>query len=172
MLINGGGKYNKAKRVKKRRKKKNGDTTFESLTRACTKKDKWKPTKYQQDSTKAPLAVFGSGMFGKYYVKLKGHGCGVVGKRYKLLKKGEAEGQLIVITIDKFKTSKTCNLCFFDDKKIIKTKSFKGVAVVSCKQQHDIDCQVDLLFQLFPKCQIKILQTIQTVLIKTIDQVA
>ncbi|OAD77825.1 hypothetical protein PHYBLDRAFT_141686 [Phycomyces blakesleeanus NRRL 1555(-)] len=130
MLINCGSKYNKTKKVKKN----NGDTTFESLTRACTKRDRWKPTKYQQDSTKVPLLVFGSGMFGKDDVKLKRHRCGAVGKLYKLLKKQEAEGQLIIITINEFKTSKTRSLCFFNDMKIIKTNPFKGVAVVSCKQ--------------------------------------
>ncbi|KAI7900981.1 uncharacterized protein BX663DRAFT_438345, partial [Cokeromyces recurvatus] len=143
MIINGGSKYNKAKRVKKkkrkkeekrRKKKKNGDISFSCLNQVCTKQNKWKPIKYQQDSTKVPLIVFGSGMFGKDNVKLKGLRCGIVGKLYKLLKKREAEGQLIATTIDEFKTSKTYSLCFFDDLKIISTKSFKGVAVVCCER--------------------------------------
>ncbi|KAL0094010.1 hypothetical protein F4703DRAFT_1790431 [Phycomyces blakesleeanus] len=91
--------------------KNNGDITFESLTQVWT-----------------------NGIFGKDDIKLKGHRCGVAGKLYKSLKKREAEDKLIVIIIDKFKTSKTRSLCFFDNMKIINTKLFKGVAVVSCKQ--------------------------------------
>ncbi|KAL0078519.1 hypothetical protein J3Q64DRAFT_1764996 [Phycomyces blakesleeanus] len=71
------------------------------------------------------MLVFGSGMFSKDGVKLRGHRCGVVGKLYKVLKKQETEGQLIVITISEFKASKTCSLCFFGDKKIIKQNRLK-----------------------------------------------
>ncbi|EPB89337.1 hypothetical protein HMPREF1544_03846, partial [Mucor circinelloides 1006PhL] len=48
------------------------------------------------------------------------------------LKRREAEGRLIVTTIDEFKTSKTCNLCLSDGLTIIKTDKFKGVGVVCC----------------------------------------
>ncbi|KAI7901703.1 uncharacterized protein BX663DRAFT_562168 [Cokeromyces recurvatus] len=119
MVISDGSKYNKAKKGKEEEEEEWGYHFF---------------LFYQQDNTKFPLIVFGSGMFGKDNVKLKGLGCGVVGKLYTSSKKREAEGQLIAITIDEFKTSKTRNLCFFDDLKIISTKSFKGVVVVCCKR--------------------------------------
>ncbi|KAI8987807.1 hypothetical protein BDF20DRAFT_998371 [Mycotypha africana] len=52
-------------------------------------------------------------MFGKDVVKLEGQRCGVVGKPFATLKKREAKGQLMVVTIDEFKTSKTCSLRFY-----------------------------------------------------------
>ncbi|KAI8973427.1 hypothetical protein BDF20DRAFT_882317, partial [Mycotypha africana] len=73
-------------------------------------------------------------MFGKDAVKLKGQRCGVVGKLFATLKKREAEGQLIVVTIDEFKTSETCSLCFYDDMQIVDTPGFKGTGVLHCKQ--------------------------------------
>ncbi|KAI8988141.1 hypothetical protein BDF20DRAFT_854000, partial [Mycotypha africana] len=42
--------------------------------------------------------------------------------------------QLIVVTIDEFKTSKTCSLCFYDDMQIVDTPGFKGTGVLHCKQ--------------------------------------
>ncbi|KAI8988507.1 hypothetical protein BDF20DRAFT_998923 [Mycotypha africana] len=62
---------------------------------------------------RVPLIVFGAGMFEKDVVKLKGQRCGVVGKLFATLKKREAKGQLMVVTIDEFKTSKTCSLRFY-----------------------------------------------------------
>ncbi|KAI8975446.1 hypothetical protein BDF20DRAFT_878746, partial [Mycotypha africana] len=58
----------------------------------------------------------------------------VVGKPFATLKKREAEGQLMVVTIDEFKTSKTCSLCFYDDMQIVDTLGFKGTGVLHCKQ--------------------------------------
>ncbi|KAI8983940.1 hypothetical protein BDF20DRAFT_857121, partial [Mycotypha africana] len=73
-------------------------------------------------------------MFGKDVVKLKGQRCGVVDKLFATLKKREAEGQLIVVAIDEFKTSKTCSLCFYDDMQIVDTPGFKGIGALHCKQ--------------------------------------
>lgn len=81
-----------------------------------------------------PLVVFGDGMFGKDNVKMKGHRSGVVGKLFKTLKKREAEGHLIVVTIDEFKTSKICSFYSLDNMKIINTEGFRGVGVLNCKQ--------------------------------------
>ncbi|KAI8979054.1 hypothetical protein BDF20DRAFT_867392 [Mycotypha africana] len=72
-------------------------------------------------------------MFGKDAAKLKGQRCGFVGKLFATLKKREAEGQLIVVTIDEFKTSKTCSLCFYDDMQIVDFPKFKGTGVLYCK---------------------------------------
>lgn len=84
--------------------------------------------------TKIPFIVFGARMFGKDAVKLKGHRCDVVGKLFRMLKRREVEGTLIVTTIDEYKTSKTCSLCQFDDMKIINTKKFKGSGVLVCNK--------------------------------------
>ncbi|KAI8990951.1 hypothetical protein BDF20DRAFT_841825, partial [Mycotypha africana] len=73
-------------------------------------------------------------IFGKDVVKLKGQICGVVGKLFATLKKREAKGQLIVVTIDEFITSKTCSLCFYDDMQIVDTPGLKGTGVLHCKQ--------------------------------------
>ncbi|GAA5808627.1 hypothetical protein MFLAVUS_002019 [Mucor flavus] len=114
------------------------------------KKQKWKPAPYLESKTKIPLIVFGAGMFGKDAVKLKGHRCGAVGKLFRTLKRREAEGRLIVTTIDEFKTSKTCNLCLSDGLTIIDTDNFKGVEVVCChhcKQlwQRDINASNNMM---------------------------
>ena len=95
------------------------------------KQNKWKSAPFQEVN-RIPLIVFGNGMFRKDLVKLKGIQSGVIGKFFRVLKKREAEGQLIALTIDEYNTSKTCSLCFFDDMKIISTKLFKGVGVVCC----------------------------------------
>jgi hypothetical protein len=59
-----------------------------------------------------PLVVFGTGMVGKDLVKLSGlrHGATVV--FYRILKKCENEGELLVVpTIDKLKMPRICNIC-------------------------------------------------------------
>jgi transposase len=73
-------------------------------------------------------------MFGKDAIKLKSHRCGVLGKLFRMLKRHEAKGNLIVTTIDEYKTSKTCSFCQFDNMKIINTKNFKGSGVLVCNK--------------------------------------
>ncbi|CEP19596.1 hypothetical protein [Parasitella parasitica] len=77
-----------------------------------------------------PLIAFGAGMFGKDLVKMKGLQYGVVGKLFRTLKRREAEGKLIVATIDEFKTSKTCNLSFSDDLNLNKADNSRDVVGV------------------------------------------
>ncbi|KAG1248749.1 hypothetical protein G6F65_019449 [Rhizopus arrhizus] len=83
-------------------------------------------------------------------VKMKGLRCGVIGKLFATLKKREAAGELIVVTIDEFKTSKTCSSCFFDDLKVVKTPGFKGKGVLSyskCKKvwQRDLNAATNMM---------------------------
>ncbi|GAA5815083.1 hypothetical protein MFLAVUS_008589 [Mucor flavus] len=120
------------------------------LINGTSKKQKWKPAPYLESKTKISLIIFGAGMFGKDAVKLKGHRCGVVGKVFGTLERREAEGRLIVTTIDEFKTSKTCNLCLSDGLTIIDTDNFKGIGVVCChhcKQswQRDINASNNMM---------------------------
>ncbi|GAA5809410.1 hypothetical protein MFLAVUS_002818 [Mucor flavus] len=141
-------------RFSRKQNKLKKDTGIESLeiidNPSKPKKQKWKPALYLESKTKIPLIVFGAGMFGKDAVKLKGHRCGIVGKLFRTLKRREAEGRLIVTTIDEFKTSKTCNLCLSDGLTIIDTDNFKGVGVVCChhcKQlwQRDINASNNMM---------------------------
>lgn len=73
-------------------------------------------------------------MFGKDLFKLEGNRCGVTGVLFRSLKKREITGDLIVVTIDEYKTSKTCSLCFDDNVSVISKSGFRGVGVVECKK--------------------------------------
>lgn len=89
-------------------------------------------------------------MFGKDLVRLKGNRCGVTGVFYRSLKKREIVGDLIVVTIDEYNTSKTCSLCFNDEMKVLSAPGFKGVGVVDCKKcrklwQRDINAAINMM---------------------------
>ncbi|CEP10059.1 hypothetical protein [Parasitella parasitica] len=134
----------KEKEEQKQEEKGRGEEVLES-----SKDEEEKPAPFQE-SKKISLIVFGAGMFGKDLVKLKGLRCGAVGKLFQTLKRREAKGKLIVTTINEFKTSKTCTLCFSDDLSIIKVNNFKGVGVVCCKKcpkvwQRDINAANNMM---------------------------
>ena len=96
-----------------------------------TRRKKWRPLKYQEeDKSKVPLVVFGNGMFGKDLVKLKGLRCGVAGIMWRCLKKREAAGDLLVVTIDEFLTSQICNIC--KSRTLIGHSNVKGQSVLVC----------------------------------------
>ncbi|KAG1254966.1 hypothetical protein G6F68_010607 [Rhizopus microsporus] len=136
MLTHGTAKYNRSRRKRKKKKKdKNDKKEDEGLSlRTDEKKLKWWPLPFQENKEKYSSVVFDAGVFGMDMVKLKGFRCGVIGKLFATLKKREAAGELIVVTIDEFKTSKTCSSCFFDDLKVVKTPGFKGKGVLSCSK--------------------------------------
>ncbi|KAG0842259.1 hypothetical protein G6F18_002875 [Rhizopus arrhizus] len=139
MLTHGTAKYNRSRRKRKKKKDKNDKKEDEGLSlRTDEKKLKWWPLPFQENKEKCPLVVFGAGVFGKDMVKMKGLRCGVIGKLFATLKKREAAGELIVVTIDEFKTSKTCSSCFFDDLKVVKTPCFKGKGVLSCSKYPEL----------------------------------
>ncbi|GAA5813120.1 hypothetical protein MFLAVUS_006589 [Mucor flavus] len=56
------------------------------------------------------IGDLGAGMFGKDNVKLKGNRSGVTGVLWCALKKREAEGGLIAVTIDEYLTSQICSV--------------------------------------------------------------
>ncbi|KAG1047748.1 hypothetical protein G6F43_009818 [Rhizopus delemar] len=159
MLTHGTAKYNRSRRKRKKKKKgkndkkkgKNDKKKDEGLSlRTDEKKLKWRPLPFQENKEKCPLVVFGAGVFGKDMVKMKGLRCGVVGKLFATLKKREAAGELIVVTIDEFKTSKTCSSCFFDDLKVVKTPGFKGKGVLGCCKckkvwQRDVNAATNMM---------------------------
>ncbi|KAG0814600.1 hypothetical protein G6F17_003459 [Rhizopus arrhizus] len=115
-----------------------------------TAKLKWRPLPFQENKEKCSLVVFGAGVFGKDMVKMRGLRCGVIGKLFATLKKCEAAGELIVVTIDEFKTSKACSSCFFDDLKVVKIPGFKGKGVLSCSKckkvwQRDVNAATNMM---------------------------
>ncbi|EIE76770.1 hypothetical protein RO3G_01474 [Rhizopus delemar RA 99-880] len=135
ILTHGTAKYNRSRRKRKKKKKKKDKKEDEGLSlRTDEKKLKWRTLPFQENKEKCPLVVFGAGVFGKDMVKMKGLWCGVIGKLFATLKKRDAAGELIVVTIDEFKTSKTCSSCFFDDLKVAKAPGFKGKGVLSCSK--------------------------------------
>ncbi|KAG2202802.1 hypothetical protein INT46_009962 [Mucor plumbeus] len=118
---------------KARAKKKISDNGVSSTVGAhdITKSNKWKPTKFEYEKSKVPLIVFGTGMVGKDLAKLRGLRHGVTGMFYRTLKKREKEGELLVVPIDEFKTSRICNICKTDTLyKASHTRGF-GVNMIS-----------------------------------------
>jgi hypothetical protein len=53
-----------------------------------------------------PLVVFGDGLKNEYHVRFRGLRHGVSGKLYKQLKIRERRGELLLMDISEFKTSK------------------------------------------------------------------
>ena len=95
-----------------------------------------------------PLIVFGAGMFGKNSMKLKGNRCGVTGVFWRAVKRREAAGDLIAVTIDEYKTSKVCNACNNDP--LARMSELKGCSVLVCKAcktlwQRDINACKNML---------------------------
>ncbi|KAI9486671.1 MAG: hypothetical protein EXX96DRAFT_614481 [Benjaminiella poitrasii] len=70
-------------------------------------------------------------MFGKDSVKLKGNTNGVTEVLWRTLKKREAASDLLVVTIDEYKTSMICNNCYTES-----SKSLEGICVQSI-----LDCE-------------------------------
>ncbi|CEI95702.1 hypothetical protein RMCBS344292_09881 [Rhizopus microsporus] len=62
-----------------------------------------------------PLVIFGHGLRNKDRVKFKGLRRGVSNKVYRQLKRREELGELLLLDINEYKTSKTCNSCFNQD---------------------------------------------------------
>lgn len=97
-----------------------------------SRSEKWKPSSFvEENKEKVPLVVFGNGMFGKDVVKLKGLRCGVVGILWRCLKKKEAAGELLAISIDEYKTSRICCQC--DSDSLSGISNVKGHSVLVCK---------------------------------------
>jgi transposase-like protein len=112
------------------------------------REQKWRPAKFQQEKSKIPLVIFGSGMFGKDLVKLKGIRCGLTGVFWRTLKKREAAGDLIAVTIDEHKTSRICNYCKTDSLESV--KGIRGSSILVCKTckilwQRDINASKNMM---------------------------
>ncbi|KAL1930308.1 hypothetical protein VTP01DRAFT_1462 [Rhizomucor pusillus] len=74
------------------------------------KEKKWQRVKgVSTAKDKMLLIVFGDGMFGKDRVKIKGHESGIVGILYRILKRREARGEAVIVTIDEYRTSQVRN---------------------------------------------------------------
>ncbi|CEP17611.1 hypothetical protein [Parasitella parasitica] len=146
MLVNGGKKYNRRQRSKKKKRAKQ-KKRLKKQNRVIPPTTA-KPAKFHQYTNKVPLIVFGSGMFGKDSVKLKGNKTGVTDILWRAIKKREKEGDLLAITIDEFKTSRICYRCYEDSLK--KVDNVKGVSVLGCENcktlwQRDVNAAKNML---------------------------
>lgn len=87
-------------------------TLQEDKNKPDMKQKKWAKAKFTPNSEgKLPLVVFGNGMFGKDNVPMKGHRPGLVGVLYRMLKRREARGELVVVIIDEYLTSQVTGNC-------------------------------------------------------------
>ncbi|KAG1639716.1 hypothetical protein G6F44_007556 [Rhizopus delemar] len=85
------------------------------------------------DRKKMPMIVFGNGLQNKSHVKYKGLRRGVTDKLYKQLKLREKSGELLLLDIDEFNTSKICNECFTKNLENLKCDGRKIHQVFNCK---------------------------------------
>lgn len=97
------------------------------------------------------LVVFASGMFSKDNAKLKGKICDAVGRFFRTMKRHEKEGNLMMIAIGEYKTSKTCSHCLFDRMNIISSSTFHRASVVSCTRcnklwQRDVNAAINMVW--------------------------
>ncbi|KAI8967173.1 hypothetical protein BDF20DRAFT_803796, partial [Mycotypha africana] len=140
MLINGGTKYNLDLRLKKRQEqnkvaKKKNNKKDGKKRRKDASNAKWKPEPFNAgDKIKVPLIVFGNGMFGKDNVVLKSHRCGTVGVLWRALKQREVAGDLLVLEIDEFKTSRIRSCCSNDT--LERLKGIQTYSILVCKTCH------------------------------------
>ncbi|KAG2196098.1 hypothetical protein INT46_005769 [Mucor plumbeus] len=86
--------------------------------------------------------------FLKDLVKRKGNKCRVTGILWRALKKREKEGDLLVVTIDEYMTSRICNI-FYEDS-LRKVDGVKGHSVLGCQNcktlwQRDINPAKNML---------------------------
>ncbi|KAI9484080.1 MAG: hypothetical protein EXX96DRAFT_606993, partial [Benjaminiella poitrasii] len=75
---------------------------------------KWRICYLMMEQNMTSKKVFSSELFGKDPIKLKGNKAGVTGVLCRVLKRREAAGDLIVLTISEYKTSRICNECGTD----------------------------------------------------------
>ncbi|KAI9247884.1 hypothetical protein EDC94DRAFT_528565, partial [Helicostylum pulchrum] len=138
LLVNGESKYDRKKRNKKKQKiktkKKKQKTKVSKRNDESSRRknsiNKFLPGQFNQYQQKVPLVIFGASMFGKDYVKLKGNHFSVTGVFWRALKKREAEGGLIAVTIDKYLTSQICSVC---NSRTLKDAGNKGKSSLICE---------------------------------------
>lgn len=112
ILLNGGKKYNSKKRRKKNKKKRDRLVAIqEAIPNIGRSARKHKPCFVEGDKNKMPLVIFGDGLKNKEHVKFRGLRPGVSGKIYRHLKHREGLGELFLLDINEFRTSKICNSC-------------------------------------------------------------
>ncbi|KAI8977188.1 hypothetical protein BDF20DRAFT_941593, partial [Mycotypha africana] len=134
MLVNGTHKKNTDRMAfcKRKKKKKKKQKVPEEKEEADARENKWKPEPFSVgDTKKIPLIVVGNGMIGKTAVPIKGHKTGVVGVLWRALKRREAAGDLLTITIDEYKTSRIFNNCCSNNLEALKT--VPGQCILACK---------------------------------------
>ena len=81
-------------------------------------------------------------------IKLKNKKYGITDVLWHVLKKWEKEGDLLIVTIDEFMTSRICNVCYEDSLK--KVDGAKSHSVLGCQNfktlwQRDINAAKNML---------------------------
>ncbi|KAG2194004.1 hypothetical protein INT47_005006, partial [Mucor saturninus] len=153
ILINGSKKYNKGRRKKTRknqRKRRKTAAKYQSNTPQASPRRGKRASRYyshihgccssssffsffkkrnhkekfeEGDKSKMPLIIFGDGLKNKSHVKISGHRHDVSEMIYKQLKLREKIGELLLLDIDEYKTSKNCNNCLESSLENLKHKS-------------------------------------------------
>ncbi|KAI7891472.1 uncharacterized protein EV154DRAFT_442882 [Mucor mucedo] len=115
ILINGSKKYNKGRRKKTRKNKRKRSKTaakYQSNTPQAGSRQRKSASrshkeKFEEgDKSKMPLIIFGDGLKNKSHVKISGIRHGVSEMIYRQLKLREKLGELLLLDIDEYKTSK------------------------------------------------------------------
>ncbi|KAG2209788.1 hypothetical protein INT47_001936 [Mucor saturninus] len=142
ILINGSTKYNKnrrknTRRNKGKRRKLNSRYTRDLSNTKQSKKGKQVARAFKEkfeegDKSKMPMIIFGDGLKNKSHVRFKGLRHGVIDKLYKQLKRRENLGELLLLDIDEYNTSKTCNGCLVKNLENLKCGGHKIHQILNC----------------------------------------
>ncbi|KAG2200602.1 hypothetical protein INT47_007346 [Mucor saturninus] len=116
ILINGSTKYNKKRRKNKKKSKKRRRSRIVDSLKSKPKiiKREHKEKFEGGDRNKMPLIIFGDGLKNKSQTKFKGLRSGVMDKLYRQLKRREKLGELLLVNINEFKTSKVSILMYIN----------------------------------------------------------
>ncbi|KAI7890973.1 uncharacterized protein EV154DRAFT_551845 [Mucor mucedo] len=133
VLINGSTKYNKNRRKNTRRKKRKRRKLNSRYKRDLSNtKQAFKEKFKEGDKSKMPMIIFGDGLKNKSHVRFKGPRHGVIDKLYRQLKRRENLGELLLLDIDEYNTSKTCNGCLVKNLENLKCGDHKIHQILNC----------------------------------------
>ncbi|KAI7870217.1 hypothetical protein BDF14DRAFT_1710815, partial [Spinellus fusiger] len=99
ILVNGGRKYNKYRRIKKKRKNKE-----QRQEEGASARGHWHLKRLEYDPTKLPVVDYGTGIKVKDAAKFKGRRVGLTRVLYQSLKKKRQKGGDLMVDVDEFRT--------------------------------------------------------------------
>ncbi|KAI9478670.1 MAG: hypothetical protein EXX96DRAFT_619591 [Benjaminiella poitrasii] len=133
ILIDGGKKYNEAKRNVILAQGYALIPRFLSSAKGKKKDTKWKPLQFTNKPMPILLVVYGDGMRNKDNDKWKGHVSGVTGMVHRKLLQRQSCSLAAVVDIDKFRTSKCENMSLENVKIEVDGETFKLRSTLSSK---------------------------------------